>query len=185
MRVADFGSQLHVPDSEAELVRRAKARDAAVWAAWHDQYYSFVYRYAAARLQSPDDAEDVASQVFLEAIKGIDRYQYRGRPILAWFYGIAHHLVSRRFREARRQVALSDVESGAAIAEGGEEALVQALALRTALARLKSEHQEVLRLRFLLDLPAAEVATLLGKSEAAVHSLQVRAIAALRRQLEP
>ena len=91
---------------EAELVKRAKARDASVWSMWHDQHYPFLYRYALSRLASAVEAEDIASQVFLEAIKGIDRYRYQGRPILAWFYGIAHNLVSRRFRQFQRLLSL-------------------------------------------------------------------------------
>ncbi|HEY4686407.1 MAG TPA: sigma-70 family RNA polymerase sigma factor [Dehalococcoidia bacterium] len=184
MGVADLGSYVQAIDTESDQVRRAKARDAGVWSAWHDEYYSFIYRYALARLVRHEDAEDVASQVFLEAIKGIDRYEYRGRPVLAWFYGIAQHLVSRRFREAKRQRPLDEVEATAGAA-GEEDALLQRLALRAALESLKPEHQEVIRLRFLLDLSTAEAARLLGKTEAAVHSLQVRALGALRRQLRP
>lgn len=185
MGVTGFGPLALAADADAELVRRAKARDAAVWAAWHDEYYDLLFRYAASRLGSREEAEDVASQVFLEALRAIGRYQYRGRPVLAWFYGIARHLVSRRLRQMKGGgQPLSDEAASLQGARGSEEEVLQSLALRSALAKLKPEHQETLRLRFLLDLPTAQVAAIMGKSEAAVHSLQVRALAALRRQLE-
>jgi len=172
-------------EEEAELARRAKTRDPAVWSAWHDQYYALIQRYAYSRLRSNEDAEEVASQVFLEAIKGIDRYSYRGRPILAWFYGIAHNLVARRHRDRAREKLLADVEGAtAARAPDNEEATLSRLVIHTALEKLKPEHREVLVLRFLLELPTREVAAILGKGEPATYSLQVRATGALRRLLK-
>src|SRR5687768_11958402 len=82
-------------EDESRLVRRAKERDAAAWSELYDAYYQVLFRYAFVRLRRREDAEDVASQVFLEAIKGIDGYEDRGRPFLAWFYGIAHNLVTQ------------------------------------------------------------------------------------------
>src|SRR5712692_9187588 len=87
---------------EGELVRRAKGREAEVWSQWYDQYYSPLYRYAFSRLSSREDAEDIAAQVFVEALKGIGGYKYRGRPILAWLYRIAHNLVAARYRKLSR-----------------------------------------------------------------------------------
>lgn len=173
------------PDSrygdEADLVRRAQARDPAAWSAWHDQYYGLIYRYAHARLRNQEDAEDVASQVFLEAMKSIHRYRNTGKPVLAWFYGIAHHMVSRRRRQQGRTTEIGDA---AEVTEDGfEETAVRSVTLKKALDRLKTDHREVLVLRFLLELPTRRVAEILGKSEAATYSLQVRATEALRKAL--
>jgi RNA polymerase sigma-70 factor (ECF subfamily) len=181
MSIASVGP-IEIPsDEEAELVQRAKARDPEVWARWHDEFYPLLYRYAAARLRSETDAEDVVSQVFLEAIKGIDRYSYRGRPILAWLYGIARHLVSRRFRESSRTIPLSpDVDYAAPDLHADT---LTSIELRTALEKLKDEHRDVLVLRFVVGLPTRQVASILGKTEAATYSLQVRAVQALRREL--
>ena len=172
----DFGL-----NDDAAQVERAKARDPDVWALWHDHYYRLLYRYAYARLLRPEDAEDVASQVFLEALKSIDSYRYTGKPILAWLYGIAHHMVSRKVRQQGRATGLE--AAGDAEAGGFEEASVLKLEIREALARLKPEHREVLVLRFVLELPTRRVAEILGKTEAGTYSLQVRAASALRRAM--
>ena len=182
MNIAGAGTLGQAATGEAELLARAKARDPEVWARWHDELYPFVYRYAYSRLRSREDAEDIASQVFIEAIKGIQRYDSRGRPILAWFYGIAHNLVSRRFREGSHTTSLLEVE--AVHSPRNEETLVESLQVRMAMDRLKPEHKEVLTLRFLLDLPTKQVAGMIGKTEAATYSLQVRAMEALRRELQ-
>ena len=120
----------------------------------------------------------------MEAIKGIGRYRYSGRPIIAWFYGIARHLVSKRRREAGKTTPISEVEQVSnRAAPHDEEAILNNILVRTAMERLKPAHLEVLSLRFLLDLPTREVAAMLGKNESAVYSLQVRAIGALRREI--
>jgi RNA polymerase sigma-70 factor (ECF subfamily) len=168
-------------EDESEAVARAKRRDSATWAAWHDAYYPLLYRYAYVRLYSAEEAEDLASQVFLEALKSIDRFKYTGRPVLAWLYGIANHLVQKRRRKlAQAPVPLdSDIES---VASEEDSNLGRVMAW-AALEKLKEEHREVLILRYLLDIPSAEVARLIGKTEAATYSLQVRALEAARRVL--
>ena len=169
---------------DKDLLARARVQDPAVWSAWHNEHYLFLYRYALSRLGSREDAEDVASQVFLEALKGIDRFRDQGRPILAWFYGIAQHLVSKRLRQSGRfgDHLLTD-DFSHKLAPAVDDEIVDRVYLHSGLARLKPEHREVLILRFLLDRPTEEVARLLRKTEAATYSLQVRALTALRREL--
>jgi RNA polymerase sigma-70 factor (ECF subfamily) len=179
MSARDLPSAGAVGDEERE-VRGAKQRDQVVWAAWHDRYFPQLYRYAFLRLSDKDEAEDIAAQVFLEALKGIDRFTYQGRPILAWLYGIANNLALKRRRQlARMPVSKNDevgVEAGGSVEE--EEATVQRLLVTYALEKLKKEHREVLVLRYLLDMPTKDVARAINKSEQATYSLLFRALQA-------
>ncbi|MGH3001534.1 MAG: RNA polymerase sigma factor, partial [Gaiellaceae bacterium] len=50
--------------------------------------------------------------------------------------------------------------------------------------RLSPEQQQVLTLKFVFNLPNAEVATILDKTEGAIKSLQHRALVSLQKQLE-
>jgi len=56
-------------------------------------------------------------------------------------------------------------------------------AVVSSLARLTEDQRGVIRLRFFEELPVAEVAKRLGKSEGAVHALCMRALRALREHL--
>lgn len=170
---------------EEELIERAREHDAEAWTLLFDRHYASVYRYAYARLRSREEAEDVASQVFLEALKGIHSFHYRGRPLLAWLYRIARNLIVehlRRLQRDNRAAALRQTEIP--YAPAADESLETA-DLLDAIGHLTRDQQEVLILRFVVALPAKEVAQLLGKTEMAVFSLQVRAINALRRTLAP
>jgi RNA polymerase sigma factor (sigma-70 family) len=87
-----------------------------------------------------------------------------------------HH--RRAFRH--RHDPIDDAPEGWVEFEGG---LLSRRVLVEELARLPESQREVLMLRFVAGLPAREVGAAVGKSEAAVVSLQVRGLEALRRRL--
>jgi RNA polymerase sigma-70 factor (ECF subfamily) len=167
-------------DEEALSVEQAKAGDSLVWARWFDDYYNLLFRYAAVRLGDPDEAADVASQVFLEAMRGISRFNYRGRPVLAWLYGIARNLVSARLRAVRRSQNQDHLpETGLDFTDERLKALV----LEQAVSRLSDDQRDVITLTCIIGIPAREVAALLGKKQSTVYSLQARAMSNLRKFL--
>jgi len=197
---------------EAELIRRAKARSPEAWTEIYTSHYAAIFRYAKARVFDETTAEDIASAVFLGALKGIDSYHYRGRPLLAWLYRIARNVVASYQRELlvprgegqKRSLDLAqrviwhlmrrprrdDVQAAGqdlieTVSDEGDPAMmVDRLDLRDALANLPAMQREVVILRFLVGLSAQEVAEVIGKKPAAVYSLQARAILALREQLK-
>ena len=99
---------------EAELVARARAMDADAWDEIYTTHYAAIQRYVSYRIHEPAAAEDVASEVFLEAVRGIKRYQVRRTPFRAWLYRIAHNLTvdeqKRRVRETDRGAASSPIK---------------------------------------------------------------------------
>ena len=97
-------------DDEAELVRGAKARSPAAWTEIYNATYRRLFRYALARTNDKTASEDIASSVFFEALKDIDSFNYRGKPLLAWLYVIARHLVNKHLRSQRRQQTLSGLK---------------------------------------------------------------------------
>ena len=88
--------------TEEELVQLARQRDAATWSEIYVQNYTRVYGYAYGYLGLKEDAEDLAAQVFVEAMQSIDSYRDMGRPLIAWLYGIARNLIRERAKRARR-----------------------------------------------------------------------------------
>lgn len=167
-------------DEEALEVERARARDPVTWSRWFDEYHSPLFRYAAVRLGDREEAADVASQVFLEAMGAIDRYSYRGRPVLAWLYGIASNLVAARLRAARRTLPQEWLPDAGLDTTDGH---LESMALQAALLDLSDDQREVVLLTAVLGLRAKEAASILGKKVATVYSLQARGMANLRRKL--
>jgi len=170
--------------AELELVKLAKQRDSAAWSTIYSQHYDSVFRYLFGRLGRREEAEDIASQVFLEALRSIDSFADRGKPLTAWLFGIARNLVNNQFRSSRKRQTESlgddDVEDGNA-SIGDLKA--ESLDLIACINKLTKEQRETLVLRFYVGLSAREVGVVLGKTEQAIYALQVRGIAALRRLL--
>lgn len=126
----------------------------------------------------------------MAAIGGIRSYTYRGRPILAWLYRIAHNLVGeyrrKNIREGSRNRGTSEfLPTGNGSHPNGDPAgMVEDLDLRAAIQNLPEKQREALVLRFYVGLSTPEIAQLMGKQPAAVYSLQARAVASLRSKLE-
>jgi RNA polymerase sigma-70 factor (ECF subfamily) len=168
---------------QRELVALAKQRDSATWSSIYSQHYDAVYRYLYGRLGRREEAEDLAAQVFLEALQSIDSFVDMGRPLAAWLFGIARNLANNSLRRDKRigpTDSLDDeVELNAPGLPGGLSA--DSMDLIAALDGLTKEQRETIVLRFYVGLSARETGQVLGKNENAIYALQVRAIAALRR----
>jgi RNA polymerase sigma-70 factor, ECF subfamily len=170
------------PADDERLAGLARGHDHATWATLFDRYYPVLCRYAYARLGSNSEAEDVASQTFLKAYEAIGRYEYRERPMLAWLYTICQNLANkRRSRSWARTTALA--QPGDAAEQTPEPDFVSSLDLMEAVLKLKHQQRDVVILRFSLGMSLRETAGVLNTTEAAVHSLQTRALANLRRRL--
>jgi RNA polymerase sigma-70 factor, ECF subfamily len=172
------------------LVRAARAGDAGAFGQLYERYFEKVYGYLAFKVGSPAEAEDLAGQVFLRAMEALPGYRWTGVPFPAWLFRIAHNLLVDWLRRAGRRptVPLDDV-AGFATADDPaadperwtlERATRQELA--EAVARLTPAQQQVLGLRFVAGLPTAEVARVLGRSEASVKALQHAGLRALQRR---
>jgi RNA polymerase sigma-70 factor (ECF subfamily) len=136
------------------------------------------YRLACAMLHDGPAAEDVVQEASLIAWRKLERLQDRSR-LKGWFLGI----VANECRNARRRRWLTRVSvglpSGLSVLSGEDRAVGRA-DLRHALRRLAHEDRLVVALYFYLDMPLAEIAAVVGTSEAAARTRLYRAIRRLR-----
>ena len=174
-------------NDEAQLIQQAQRGDPAAFAEIYDRHQPAIYRYIYYRVGDVATAEDLTSEVFVRLVERIDRFTYRGRPLLAWLYTIARNLITDHRRRAG-QALLLPLNERLVAAEGDlEEAAERGLARRrlaAALPQLTEDQRQVIVLKFIEGLNNAEAAHILGKPVSAVKSLQHRALAALRRVLE-
>jgi RNA polymerase sigma-70 factor (ECF subfamily) len=173
---------------ETRLIQRAKEGDPAAFAELYDQYQPAIYRYIFYRVDDTATAEDLTADVFVRLVERIDRFTYRGRPLLAWLYTIARNLVMDHHRRSGRSVPLSLDTPHVADMPDPEETAEDALAqqrLAAALSCITKDQREVIILKFIEGLNNETVAQTMGKSVGAIKALQHRALAALRRVMKP
>jgi RNA polymerase sigma factor (sigma-70 family) len=124
----------------------------------------------------PADAEDAWSETFLAALRA-----YPALPpdsnVRGWLVTIAHRKAIDVYRATRRAPVPSDLLPEPPAAEGADP---RDDALWTALRQLPFKQRAAVAYRHLADLPYAEIAHLLGNSEAAARRNVADGLATLR-----
>jgi len=172
---------------EWELVQRAQHLDERALASIYEQFYPRVYSYALLQTGDVAMAEDIASDVMLKVLEALPRYRFRGAPLAAWIYRIAHNCVMDHHRRRKRRPEVSLDEARPPLAahnpESRTDVSLQRQDLQRALQCLTAEQRQVVILRFLHGLDTRTIAQVMGRSQGAVKSLQHRALKALERLL--
>lgn len=152
-----------------------------------ETHYERIARYIAVRIGSKDYAEELAADVFVRALERIDTFQWRGVPMQAWLFRIAHNLaVDHLRRSSRRPTAVLDDALNIAGSDNPEaEAMnsMQREELLKAMESLTPAQREVVTLRFFGGLSSVEVADVVSRSHGAVRELQSSGLKSLRRVL--
>jgi RNA polymerase sigma-70 factor (ECF subfamily) len=180
--------------SETELIDRARSGDqdafAELVAAHAGQVYGALRRFGL----NPDEADEVAQEVFVRAWRGLGRFQGRAK-LSTWLYRItfneAQRALSRR-RPAGGDTAADDEDPVAAVAADEHHGPhAQALdrefseVLDRALAQLPPEWRVAVVLRDLEGLSTSEAAEIAGVRQAAFKSRLHRGRIQLRELLAP
>jgi RNA polymerase sigma factor (sigma-70 family) len=180
---------------DAELVAQLQQGSEAAFRTLVERYQNRIYRTVLALLQSAEEAEDVAQEVFVEVYQTIGRF--RGEAALStWLYRLAtsRALKHRQRARARKRFAYFTSLLGfdnQVLHEPPDHAHPQAqlegqqqLALLLAhIARLPGQQQVAFTLRHEQELSYEEIAAVLNTTVPAVESLLFRARKTLRTHL--
>lgn len=171
--------------SDAELVTRAQGGEVDAIGNLYDRHRESIFRYLWLRLGDQPLAEDLTSDVFIRMLDALPRYQIMGIPFRAWLYRIAHNVLIDHFRKTHDRSpvpleVLEDQDAGDDPSAAIERRLLTEH-LSEALLQLDPNQREVVVLRFLMGLSLQETALAMGRSEAAIKSLQHRGLSTLRR----
>jgi len=184
LNVADLESPTAVSLTDDSSVVKAAQNDPAAFAALYRSYVTPVYRYIHSRVSDNADAQDLTAQVFLEALEGLPHYHDHGN-FAAWLFTIVRRRVVDHWR---RQLPLSLDE---VLDPADEQDLLSQVSqdetlkqLQDLVAGLDSNEQELLRLRFAARLTFEQIATVLGRKEAAVKMALHRLLRRLEAEWE-
>jgi RNA polymerase sigma factor (sigma-70 family) len=173
--------------SDDELLA-ATARDAEAFGVFYRRHGEAVFRYMLYRTRSPEDAAELAAEVFAAALESSGRFKRMDTPARAWLFGIANHKLAdsrRRGRiadEARRRLGVERLGLDDAALERAEELADLELSGEGAFRLvddLPEGEREAVLARVVEEQSYAEVAARLGISQPAARQRVKRGLARL------
>jgi len=181
--------------TEAELLDAVRSGSREALEALLVRHEARLYRFARRLCRHREDAEDVLQESLLAAARGLSGFR-GASSIGTWLYTIARSFCIKKRRRSVFAPAEVSLDTQASLAARGladparrpDEALEASrleAALQGAIAALDRPYREVLLLRDVEGLSAAEVAEVTGLSVPAVKTRLHRARARLREALAP
>jgi RNA polymerase sigma factor (sigma-70 family) len=170
---------------EKELILRAQRGDNLAWADLVRLHQQAVFRLAYLHLADAAEAEDAAQDCMIRAFRGLRRFDVE-RPLRPWLLRIVSNLARNRRRSAGRywaalQRAALQQPQIVAGADGESERLEEREDLWRAVRQLPTAMQNVLYLRFFLELSVEESGQVLEVAEGTVKSQTHRALGQLQK----
>lgn len=148
------------------------------------KYYSPILRYLIQRSDDPEVAYDIASQVFVKAIKNLGQYEFRGVPFGSWLYRIAKSELYQQFREKQsaRTVRMDNLQIASFddLFFDQSDAEMNRSRLLKAMQELKQDQLRLIEMRFFEQLSFREIGEELGLTENNAKVKTFRAVEKLR-----
>ena len=180
--------------SDLALARRLLAGDAAGFEQFFGDYFPKLYRFALARLEDADAAEEVAQATLVAAVRKL--HTYKGdAAMFTWLCAICRReILAWHERTGRRRAAVPLVEDqpdvraaldalATSLSEDPEHATRRqeiSRLVHVTLDHLPGRYGDALEWRYIEDLPVGEIARRLGLGYKATESLLSRARQAFR-----
>jgi len=154
-----------------------------------ERYHAELCRYASAMLRDVSVAEDAVQEAFERAFVALGRYpegRIRTLALRAWLYRITLNVVRNLVRDRRREMPVAEMPDGpdkrlrtaSDLGTGGDrEAWLDVL---EALRRLPDRQRMAVTLRYVQDLPYAEISEITGWPEGTAKTLVRRGIGRLQ-----
>src|SRR5436190_1604661 len=96
--------------AEQELVKRAQGGDREALGVLWDELTPKLFGYLVNTTKSKVLAEDLLQAVWLHAIEGLPKFEFRGIAVSAWLFAIARNECRQHWRKANREVEFDNVK---------------------------------------------------------------------------
>lgn len=171
------------------MITRASQGDEAAWTQLVSEHQQAVFRLAWLLTGDANEAEDVAQEAFIRAYQALGRFDST-RPLRPWLLRITSNIAHNRRRAISRYMdavrrwfqnvpeqVMDDVASEA-------EKQWEAHTLWQAVQTLRRKDQEIIYLRYFLELSTSETGETLNIASGTVKSRLSRALDRLQTAIE-
>ncbi len=127
-----------------------------------EEQYDKIFRFCYYRVHNTDTAQDLTQETFLRFMNS--SYEDRGEQ-LRFLYTIARNLCIDENRKAKMEELTEDYS------DDGDEAedLIRKIDVNSALDKMPEEDRELLILRYMNDVPLADIGKIMGISRFALY----------------
>jgi RNA polymerase sigma-70 factor, ECF subfamily len=169
---------------DERLLIAAAQKDPARFTELYEENFERVYAFVARRLRNRDDAEDVTSEVFRDALANLQRFEWRGAPFAAWLIRIASNAIADRWQRTAKEQGTALVDDPPDdSADANPEEIESRARLFRLVGTLPGDQRRVIEMRFAEGKSIAEIARALGRTDGAVKQLQLRGLESLRMRV--
>jgi len=176
--------------SDEQLIRDIQGGNIASFGIIVERYWNMVMALALSRIDNAADAEDIAQESFLKAYSHLHRLRHPYR-FAGWLSKItAQQCVNHIRKNARKRIAFSysnyHVDASAQVAMYSSNPGLtneQVHLVRQTISRLPEKFRNVIIMRFVAGLSAAQIAKKLGKRHGTIRVWLHRAYQILRKDL--
>lgn len=170
------------------LITKAQQGDRTSLNILTTKYWQPIYRFVYHKVSDVDDAQEIAQETFLKALRALPRYQAMNASFKTYLLRIAQNLITDLWRKRGRSPQLIDiadyqeplVDDSAAPETATLKAELQH-DIKRLIAQLPEEQQRAIQLRLITGLSVSDTAQIMGKTDAAIKMLQQRALKNLRK----
>lgn len=165
--------------------------NADIWREFIGREIPLLYGMFMKRWPNPSLAEELVQKTVFDAVRGSASYDpSRGSPE-EWIFGIARNNIRLEMRKRASRPSVNgnisrylEVIDTRPLPNEVLEREETVEVVRSALSRLESKEQAILRAKYIKGLPARDIARQMNITEKAVHSLLYRARISLRQELK-
>jgi len=158
----------------------------------YDKLVAKVFRFIFLKVDSPETAEDLTSQVFAKAFDRTVKRQAKVKNLPAYIYQLARAEVADYYRKNAKYKIIStesaqifeQIPDGQVSPEDSYQIQADLKALKTSLGELDEDAQNVLIWRYLDGLSYAQMAEIMEKPESTVRVMVHRALKELKEKLD-
>ena len=169
--------------NEYTILERSK-KDTQAFGELYEKYFERIFTFIYRQTDDEDLTADLCSQTFLNALSHVNKFEFRGVPVSAWFYRIAANEVNKYYRKKKstRVFSIEEIRVKELIEissnEYNEELIQRLIGY---LKKLPTDMLEVLELRFFEDKDFKEIAYILNITESGAKMRTYRALDKLRK----
>lgn len=173
----------HSPDEDRIWIEKAK-KDIRFFEPIYQKYFATIYRYIYRRTEDDELAADLCSGTFCTAMLQLKKFEWQGKPIVAWLYRIAQNEVNKHFRSKKRVFIIEEDKLMVIPDFERHWNKINVQLLYGELARLEEADLQVIELRFFEGMSFAEIANVMEMGESAVKMKLYRLLNKLKANLE-